>query len=182
MCWYVYNSGSYHYILNCQKYFACKLPRHNKLQDKRAWTKMWKMFTRNFFFKVVSSVWIKIKKNPCRRSFYWSSVWQPHKISWILVFRRWIRRVMEKYIIFKFDIGKYYILTYVGLDMHVRSNRNSINVQGVCFEWLRDKLSTMMWTWALLIKCENKTNDFWQSEMWKNINQSIMFRYRLCNV
>ena len=23
-------------ILNCQKYFACKLPRHNKLQDKRA--------------------------------------------------------------------------------------------------------------------------------------------------
>ena len=119
----------------------------------------------------------KNKKNPRRRSFYWSSVWQPHKISWILVFRRWIRRVMEKYIIFKFDIGKYYILTYVGLDMHVRSNRNSINVQGVCIEWLRDNLSTMRWTWTLLIKCENKTNDFltkWNVEKHKSIkNVSI---------
>ena len=140
------------------------------------------MFTRNFFLKVVSSVWIKIKKNPCGRSFYMIVSMTANLDFRILIFRRWIRRVTKKLIIFKFDIGKYYILTYVGLNMHVRSNRNSINVQGACIEWLRDKLSTLKWTWILLIKCENKTKDFWQSEMWKNINQSKMFRYRLYNV
>ena len=101
------------------------------------------MFTRNFFLKVVSSVWIKIKLIHAEDRFIGPQYDRHTRLpkSWYLEDE--YKSVTKKYIIFKFDIGKYYILTYIGLDMHVRSNRNSIKVQGVCIECLRDKLSTM---------------------------------------
>ena len=116
------------------------------------------MFTRNFFLKVVSSVWIKIKKNPCGRSFYMSVSTTANLDFRILIFRRWIWKCDEK--TYHFQIW-YWKVLYIDLCWfrYACSFQSKLDKCTGCLYWVTERQT---------INDEVNLNSF--DKMWKQNN------------